>query len=76
MASLCLEQLAGMLLAVCANPTQPGFNHFLFEAVAGLIRHSAAADPARVADLEGGLFPAFNVVLQQDVQARTARTGP
>ena len=38
--------------------------------MAGLIRHSAAADPARVADLEGGLFPAFNVVLQQDVQAR------
>ena len=69
-ASLCLEQLAGMLLAVCANPTQPGFNHFLFESVAALIRHSAAADPAKVADLEASLFPAFNVVLQQDVQVR------
>ena len=67
-ASLCLEQLAAMLLEVCKNPTQPGFNHYLFESVAGLIRHSAAADPAKVAELEASLFPAFNVVLQQDVQ--------
>ena len=74
-ASLCLEQLAGMLLAVCANPTQPGFNHFLFESVAALIRHSATANPAKVADLESSLFPAFNVVLQQDVQVRMCR-GP
>lgn len=68
MAALCLERLAAMLLQVCQNPTQPGFNHYLFESVAALIRYSAAADISKVADLEKNLFPAFNVVLQQDVQ--------
>jgi hypothetical protein len=71
-ASLCLERLAAMLLEVCRNPTQPGFNHYLFESVAALIRYSAAADAAKVAELEAALFPAFNVVLQQDVQVWAA----
>ncbi|EIE27359.1 Cse1-domain-containing protein [Coccomyxa subellipsoidea C-169] len=65
-AALCLERIAAMLLQVCQNPTQPGFNHYLFESVAALIRYSAAADISKVADLESNLFPAFNVVLQQD----------
>ena len=67
-ASLCLERLAAMLLEVCKNPTQPGFNHYLFESAAALIRVSAAADAAKAAELETALFPAFNIVLQQDVQ--------
>jgi hypothetical protein len=73
-AALCLERIAAMLLLVCQNPTQPGFNHYLFESVAALIRYSAAADISKVADLEKNLFPAFNVVLQQDVQASTLPT--
>lgn len=67
-ASMCLQRLAAMLLQVCQNPTQPGFNHYLFESVAALIRFSAAADVSKVAELEQNLFPAFNIVLQQDVQ--------
>ncbi len=60
-----------MLLQVCQNPTQPGFNHYLFESVAALIKYSAAADVSKVAELEQNLFPAFNIVLQQDVQVGT-----
>ncbi len=52
-----------MLLAVCKNPTQPGFNHFLFESVAALVRHGAAADPGMLDALQEQLFPAFQVVL-------------
>lgn len=37
-APVCLQQLAAQLLAVAKNPTQPGFNHYLFESVAALIR--------------------------------------
>ena len=66
---MCLQRLAAMLLQVCQNPTQPGFNHYLFESVAALIKYSAAADVSKVAELEEHLFPAFNIVLQQDVQA-------
>ena len=68
-ATMCLQRLAAMLLQVCQNPTQPGFNHYLFESVAALIKYSAAADVGKVAELEENLFPAFNIVLQQDVQA-------
>ena len=73
MAPTCLQALAGMLLEVCKNPTQPGFNHFLFESVAALVRFTAAAGGGAggVERLESQLFPAFQLVLQQDVQART-----
>lgn len=58
-----------MLVEVCKNPRSPGFNHYLFEAVAALIRHGAAADAGSLARFEETLFPAFDTVLQQDVQA-------
>jgi hypothetical protein len=67
-----------MLLEVCKNPTQPGFNHFLFESVAALVRFTAAAGgggAGGVEALEQQLFPAFQLVLQQDVQARRPRRG-
>ena len=51
-------------MAVCQNPQQPGFNHFLFEAVAALIRYGCEADPSMVASFESSLFPAFEKVLQ------------
>ena len=69
MAPHCLDQLSKLLLAVCKNPTVPGFNHFLFESVAALIANSVAADPSTVVTLENMLFPPFQIVLQEDVQA-------
>eukprot|EP00955_Chlamydomonas_euryale_P098806 365171-Chlamydomonas_euryale.AAC.10 len=57
-----------MLVEVCKNPKNPGFNHYLFESVAALIKHVTAANPATIATFEQMLFPAFNLVLQQDVQ--------
>ncbi|KAI3438113.1 hypothetical protein D9Q98_000554 [Chlorella vulgaris] len=67
-APACLQQLSAQLLAVCANPTQPGFNHYLFESVAALVRFGCEADPAAVAQYEAQLFPPFQVVLVEDVQ--------
>lgn len=67
-AKICLQYLSQLLLEVCKNPSQPGFNHYLFESVAALIRYSASQDAARVGELEQQLFPAFNTVLQNDVQ--------
>lgn len=63
-----LRQLADTMLAVCRNPTQPGFNHYLFESVAALVRYGCQADPAAVASYEALLFPPFQLVLQEDVQ--------
>ena len=36
-APLCLSKLAEVLLRVCSNPKNPGFNHYLFESVAALV---------------------------------------
>ncbi|KAG2451269.1 hypothetical protein HYH02_003876 [Chlamydomonas schloesseri] len=66
--AVCLQRLAAMLVEVCKNPRNPSFNHYLFESVAALIRHGTAASAAAVADYEQALFPAFELVLQQDVQ--------
>ena len=66
--------LAAMLQRVCQNPTQPGFNHYLFESVAALIRNGCARDASQVAVYEQELFPAFEIVLQQDVQVCAAVT--
>lgn len=60
--------IATMLLEVCKNPKHPGFNHFLFESVAALIKHGTKADPGMIAQFEQMLFPAFQHVLGQDVQ--------
>lgn len=57
-----------MLVEVCKNPKSPGFNHYLFESVAALIKHGTAGQPQQRSTYEGTLFPAFNIVLQNDVQ--------
>lgn len=67
-APACLQQLSSQLLAVCKNPQQPGFNHYLFESVAALVRYGCEADPRAVSTYEEMLFPPFQVVLQEDVQ--------
>ncbi|GFR48907.1 hypothetical protein Agub_g10856 [Astrephomene gubernaculifera] len=66
--AVCLQRLAAMLVEVCRNPRNPSFNHYLFESVAALIRHGTAANAASIAEYEAALFPAFEMVLQQDVQ--------
>lgn len=72
-APTCLQALATMLVEVCKNPRSPGFNHYLFEAVAALIRHGAPAGGGNLDKFEATLFPAFDLVLQQDVQVRATR---
>ncbi|KAG1661631.1 hypothetical protein FOA52_002861 [Chlamydomonas sp. UWO 241] len=67
-APTCLQALAQMLVEVCKNPKNPGFNHYLFESVAALIKHATASNPAMIDTFEQMLFPAFNHVLAQDVQ--------
>ena len=67
----CITALAGshgILMRVCKNPTQPVFNHYLFESVAALVKQGCAADPNTVPQLEQMLMPAFQYVLQEDVQ--------
>mmetsp|Transcript_16972 Transcript_16972/g.45736 ORF Transcript_16972/g.45736 Transcript_16972/m.45736 type:complete len:985 (-) Transcript_16972:289-3243(-) len=62
-----LSELKAILARVCANPSQPAFNHYLFEVVAALVRDTCAANAAAVDAFEAALFPPFQTVLQMDV---------
>ena len=69
----CISALAGeqgILMRVIKNPTQPGFNHYLFESVAALVKQGCAKDAGMVDKLEEMLVPPFNYVLSQDVQVK------
>lgn len=50
------------------NPRNPVFNHYVFEAVAGLVKNSCSNDPTQCAHFEGLLFPPFQHILELDVQ--------
>lgn len=64
-----LQQLSEALLAVARNPAQPGFNHYLFESLAALVRFGCQADAnSSIASYEEVLFPPFQIILQEDVQ--------
>lgn len=62
-----LDSLTAVLRRVCANPSQPYFNHYLFETVAVLMRNVCTSNPGSAADFEAHLFPVFQSVLEADV---------
>ncbi|CAM9270853.1 unnamed protein product [Discosporangium mesarthrocarpum] len=62
-----LTKLVGYLQKVCKNPSQPRFNHFLFESIAVLVQRCLKADPSTAGTLESALFPPFQQVLTEDV---------
>ena len=52
---------------VAKNPRNPAYNHYLFETVAGLVKHSCSNDPNQCTTFEGLLFPPFQLILEMDV---------
>lgn len=61
---------------VAKNPKNPSFNHYVFEAVAGLVKNSCSGDPAQCAHFEGLLFPPFQHILELDVQVSKPAAAP
>ncbi|KAJ2725564.1 importin-alpha export receptor [Coemansia sp. Benny D115] len=67
LAPAALEKLAAILAEVAKNPSNPRFNHFMFEAIGALARFSCAADRSAIGQFEATLFPIFQSILQEDV---------
>ena len=63
-----LAKLQAVLQRICANPTNPVFNHYMFETIAALVKFVCAANPGAVAKFEAILFPPFQTVLAQGVE--------
>jgi exportin-2 (importin alpha re-exporter) len=62
-----LDKLTASLVRVCRNPSNPLFNHFLFESVAATVKFVCQANPHATADFEERLLPPFEGVLSLDV---------
>lgn len=62
-----LSQLILKLEAVAKNPSNPHFNHALFETIALCIKIVCTINPVEVSSFEITLFPIFQIILQQDV---------
>eukprot|EP01103_Thecamoeba_quadrilineata_P005406 TRINITY_DN15208_c0_g1_i1.p1 TRINITY_DN15208_c0_g1~~TRINITY_DN15208_c0_g1_i1.p1 ORF type:complete len:985 (+),score=144.61 TRINITY_DN15208_c0_g1_i1:290-2956(+) len=62
-----IKRLTQIIIFVSKNPTNPLFNHYLFETFASLISSLSAVDINTVPQLESSLFPVFQDILQQDV---------
>eukprot|EP01059_Diplonema_ambulator_P003960 TRINITY_DN1366_c0_g2_i2.p1 TRINITY_DN1366_c0_g2~~TRINITY_DN1366_c0_g2_i2.p1 ORF type:complete len:439 (+),score=179.54 TRINITY_DN1366_c0_g2_i2:1212-2528(+) len=58
-----LSPLARILDQVTKNPSNPAYNHYLFESISGLIKHNRPQVP----DIEKGLFSLFMNILEGDV---------
>lgn len=62
----CLKKLVEILGRIAANPTNPLFNHYVFESIGALIKNSSQQGVA-VQQFEVVLFPAFQQILQLDI---------
>lgn len=59
-----LKPLSAILVAMLANPSNPVFNHYLFEAVASIVKVCVPSQPDAV---EGILLPPFGQILERNV---------
>ncbi|OLY82980.1 Exportin-2 [Smittium mucronatum] len=62
-----LTQLCGILEKVCKNPSNPIFNHYLFESIGSLSRYTCIADPSALPAIESTLFPLFQLILESEI---------
>ena len=60
-----LAQLSGILARVASNPSNPIFNHFLFESIAALLKFGYESQKCTVEQLEAAVNPAFEFILQK-----------
>ncbi|KAI9492718.1 Cse1-domain-containing protein [Zychaea mexicana] len=66
-----MGKLTTILGIVSANPSNPRFNHYIFESIGALIRFICPVNDGAVAEFENMLFGPFQTILGQDIQEFT-----
>ena len=56
-----------VLIQIISNPSNPKFNHFLFESVSFLVKYCCLNNPANYTVAENLLFPTLQIILRDDV---------
>ena len=64
----CIQVLVTLLNRVYQNPTNPSFTHYLFEAIATMVKSVATGSPEALAAFEKLLFEPFGKILELDIQ--------
>ncbi|KAF9346193.1 importin-alpha export receptor, partial [Mortierella sp. NVP85] len=65
--SLSLGRLTAIVHAVSSNPSNPKFNHYVFESIGALIRFICTSTPEAAGQFENLLFQPLQAILQQDI---------
>ena len=60
-----LHHLVGILDIVSANPSNPKFCYYLFEAIGAVVKFAAPGQPDK---LQSSLYPPFAAILEHDIQ--------
>lgn len=68
-ADTAVMKLTAILKRICANPSNPIFSHYLFEAISVLVVNVCKSNPAATEQFEKLLFPPFESVLSADIDA-------
>ncbi|CAG8633479.1 3139_t:CDS:10, partial [Ambispora leptoticha] len=62
-----IDHLSRILNQISKNPSNPRFNHYVFESIGGLVRFCCQNNLALVTQFENILFPPFDQILRQEV---------
>ncbi|KAG6917213.1 hypothetical protein DXG01_003418 [Tephrocybe rancida] len=62
-----LARLVAILGVISKNPSNPRFDQFIFESIAGLMRFVVSGTPTTLPVFEQALFGPFTFILQQDI---------
>ncbi|RIB01856.1 chromosome segregation 1-like protein [Gigaspora rosea] len=62
-----LNHLNKILGEISKNPSNPRFNHYVFESIGALVRFNCLDNPMALQNFENMLFGPFQIILQQDV---------
>ena len=66
-AKMVLERLVKILEVISKNPSNPKFNHYVFEAIGSLVRFLCSANRGFVSEFETMLFPTIQAIVQLDI---------
>ncbi|KAI9261688.1 Cse1-domain-containing protein [Phascolomyces articulosus] len=66
-----MGKLTNILGVVSNNPSNPRFNHYIFESIGALIRFICPVSEGAVGEFENMLFGPFQTILGQDIQEFT-----
>ncbi|TRM64668.1 armadillo-type protein [Schizophyllum amplum] len=63
-----LARLVAILGVIAKNPSNPHFDQYIFESLAGLLRFVVAGNRSTIANFEAALFGPFTFIIQNEIE--------